>query len=119
MTGPLRESIKRVAGHERPLLAALFHCTTRASSAEAPDAADLRPLPYLLYLADGDSAAGFNVFVGHKLQPVQKLFKRHPMADCNPPTEMIESLGLEPGVHRSHNFMHAKLPSVAHTLCDG
>ena len=99
LTGPLRETVKKVTGHERVLLAALFHCTSRA--ADHPEANLLRPLPYLLYLADGDIASGgsasFNVFVGQRLQPVQKVFKRHPMADCAPPPELTESLGLAPG----------------------
>lgn len=99
LTGPLRESTKKVSGHERVLLAAVFHYVKLAGT-EKPDASVLRPLPYLLYLADGDTSSGagsFNVFVGQKLQPVQKVFKRHPLADCAPPPEMMESMGLAPG----------------------
>lgn len=38
-----------------------------------------------------------NVFVGTKLAPVQKLFKRFPIAECGPPPELVRELGLAPG----------------------
>lgn len=97
LTGPLRESAQKVAGYERPLLAAVFHTTAKLSDASSgsgqPAPSDLRPLPYLLYMVDGDAC---NVF-SQKLQPVQKLVKRFPMADAEPPPDMVQSLGLSPG----------------------
>jgi len=96
MTGPLRVETKKVDGHERLLLAALFHCQQTAAAQSSPSASQLRPMPYLLYLADGDTS-GSNVFVGTKLAPVQKLFKRFPIAECGPPPELVRELGLAPG----------------------
>jgi len=62
-----------------------------------PAAETLRPLPYLLYLVDGDGG-GYNVFDGRaKLAPVQRVFRKHPMAECAPPAELITELGLPPG----------------------
>ena len=103
MTGPLRRAIKRVPGHERILLAALFEVSGRAAAAQGatpPDSSLLRPLPYLLYMADGDGGDGYNVFAGTKLRPVQKVFKKNPIVDCSPPAEMVLSMGLAAGARR-------------------
>jgi len=99
MTGPLRAAVQKVAGYEQPLLEALFQLTAAATAANGaePAAETLRPLPYLLYLVDGDGG-GYNVFDGRaKLAPVQRVFRKHPMAECAPPAELITELGLPPG----------------------
>ena len=50
-----------------------FHLAQLASGSGMPDAAHLRPMPFLLYLADGESEPGaYNVFAMNKLQPLQK-----------------------------------------------
>lgn len=95
MTGPLRKEVKRVPGHERPLLAALFQLVSAASEPPAPS--QLRPLPYLLYLCDGDVGGGsYNVF-GARLSAVQKVFRKHPMAECAPPAQLVAELELPAG----------------------
>lgn len=96
ITGPLNETTKTVASHERVIVAALHHCAKAATAAATPAPSQLRPLPYLLYFADGEGS-GYNVFVGTKLAQEQKLFKRFPMADCGPPAEMVRDMGLAPG----------------------
>ena len=100
MTGPLRVEVKKVASSHVPLLAALQQLTAAASAKADADAACLRPLPYLLYLVDGDAGVdGFNVFTSNPkdLLPVQKVFKKFPMADCGPPADMVRELGLAQG----------------------
>lgn len=95
LTGPLRNAVKKVPGHERVLLAALMATCKEATS--RPDSATLRPLPYLIYLADGNAApSSFNVFHS-KLAPVQKLFKRNQTADCSPPEALRKELDLPAG----------------------
>jgi len=94
ITGPLREQTKTVAGHEPILLAALNHCTKGGGA--SPEPSQLRPLPYLLYFADGE-AGGFNVFATTKLTHVQKVFKRFPIADCGPPPALVREMGLAAG----------------------
>ena len=77
LTGPLRDAVKKVGGHEGVLVAAL-RATAAAAAAQTPraEAAQLRSLPFLLYLADGDVAPGsFNVF-SENLKDVQKIFRR-------------------------------------------
>ena len=103
MTGPLRTEVQKVQHSQRPLLAALQQLASAASAKGEADPACLRPLPYLLYLADGESSGGFNVFdCGAKeLAPVQKVFKRYPMAECSPPSRILEELHL-PGSHPVH-----------------
>lgn len=99
MTGPLRKAVKKLGpGHERILVDALFALADQAAGvANCNEAAPqlLRPLPYLLYLADGDAGEQYNVFTAAKLAPVQKAFKKYPLADCSPPRAIVESLGLE------------------------
>jgi len=100
MTGPLRVEVKKVGRSEAPLLAALQQSTAAASGKADANAACLRPLPYLLYLVDGDTGSdGYNVFTASPkdLVPVQKVFKKFPMADCGPPEEMVRELGLAAG----------------------
>lgn len=98
MTGPLRGDVQKIQGHTRPLLAALQQLSATASAKGDADPACLRPLPYLLYLADGDAGGGFNVFSASKeLAPVQKVFKKFPTADCGPPANLIKELGLAEG----------------------
>jgi len=95
LTGPLRAEVKKVSGHEPLLIAALVQTASAAADGGAPS--HLRPLPYLIYFADGDSDR-YNVFADNKtLQPTQKVFKKHPMADCSPPPAMSSSLGLQQG----------------------
>jgi hypothetical protein len=95
MTGPLRVEVKKVDGHPGPLLAALQQLSAAASAKGEADPSCLRPLPYLLYLADGDAGSSFNVFARPKeLAPVQRVFKRYPTADCGPPVQMVRELGL-------------------------
>lgn len=95
MTGPLRAEVKKVNGHTVPLLAALQQLSAAASAKSSADPACLRPLPYLLYLADGDAGSSFNVFARPKeLAPVQRVFKRYPTADCGPPMQIVRELGL-------------------------
>lgn len=39
----------------------------------------------------------YNVFAANKLTLTQKVFKKHPMADCGPPAEVVTAMGLAPG----------------------
>jgi len=58
----------------------------------------LRPLPFLIYLADGDTAPGsYNVFASN-LKGVQRVFKRYPDVDCSPPSHIGADLADVPGV---------------------
>ena len=75
MTGPLRAAVKKAPGHERLLVACAFQLGASAEGSAGtplPGAAALaaanllRPLPYLLYLADGDSGDSYNVFTAQK-----------------------------------------------------
>jgi len=88
LTGPLRDAVKKVGGHEGVLVAAL-RATAAAAAAQTPraEAAQLRSLPFLLYLADGDVAPGsFNVF-SENLKDVQKIFRRCAAA-ARPPARL-------------------------------
>ena len=75
LTGPLRAEVTRIAGHERALVAALQQLSGRAEGSAAPAPHELRPLPYLLYLADGDAGdpSAYNVFSANKLSNVQRV----------------------------------------------
>ena len=107
LTGPMRAAVHKAPGHERPLLACVSQLSAAVDVAGGPGAPSgaaapahlLRPLPYLLYLADGASEpGGYNVFHEKaRLKPAQKVFKRFPMADCSPPASMIAELGLAAG----------------------
>ena len=88
LTGPLRDAVKKVGGHEGVLVAAL-RATAAAAATQTPraEAAQLRSLPFLLYLADGDVAPGsFNVF-SENLKDVQKIFRRCAAA-ARPPARL-------------------------------
>ena len=77
------------------LMAALMVCTEEAKRGFNP--IYLRPLPYLLFLADGDTApSSFNVF-SQRLGPVQKVIKRCGTADCSPDPSLMSELGLPAG----------------------
>ena len=101
MTGPLRQKVKKVRGHERPLVAAVFALSEQAASSKDAPPMLLRPMPFLLYLADGDTGEAYNVFLASKLLPVQKVFKRYPIVACNPPDGVISSLQL-PDDHQQY-----------------
>lgn len=97
MTGPLRKQLKAsggAPGHERLLVAAVDQLSAAADAAS--DGALIRPLPYLLWFADGDAGQAYNVFTAAKLAQAQKVFKKHPMAECSPPPAMVTELGLQP-----------------------
>lgn len=99
LTGPLRAAVKKgCAGHERPVVAALLQTAAAAESAGASAPAHfVRTLPYLLCLADGDAGDAYDVFRSVKLQSVQRVFKKHPTAECAPPAELARELGLPAG----------------------
>lgn len=91
MTGPLRAALKKANGASVVLMAALTQLTEEAATQKPKaEATQLRPLPFLLYLADGDTAPGsYNVFAnGAELKPVMRVFKRYPAVDCSPPPDM-------------------------------
>ena len=95
MSGPLRQKVKKIRGHERPLVAAVFALAEQAASSKEAPPMLLRPLPFMLYLADGDAGEAYNVFTECKLLPVQKVFKRYPMVECTPPEQVIQALQLD------------------------
>ena len=81
----------QVNGHEKMLVAALrasvasVKGSARASGV-APVASQLRPVPYLMYIADGNSDSHFNVFEklpAAELKVLQRIFRRHPEVDCS------------------------------------
>jgi len=99
MTGPLRESLKKVTKAEGVMVAALNKLAEEAAT-QKPKAEpnQLRPLPFLIYLADGDTAPGsYNVFASN-LKGVQRVFKRYPDVDCSPPSHIGADLADVPGV---------------------
>ena len=78
------------------LLAAVNKLAEEAATAKPkPGPPQLRPLPFLIYMADGDTAPGsFNAFSqGSELKPAQRVFKRFPETECAPPPEIIAELG--------------------------
>ena len=116
MTGPLRAELLKVEGHERALVAALQQLSADADGNARADASLLRPLPYLIYLADGEAGTNtYNVFA-EKLTVTQKVFKKHQMADCAPPPAMVAELGLPTG-HPVHlGTVLARCPHYAPSM---
>ena len=116
MTGPLRAELLKVEGHERALVAALQQLSAAADGNARADASLLRPLPYLIYLADGEAGTNtYNVFA-EKLTVTQKVFKKHQMADCAPPPAMVAELGLPTG-HPVHlGTVLARCPHYAPSM---
>ena len=81
----------QVNGHEKMLVAALrvsiaaVKGSARASGV-APVASQLRPVPYLMYIADGNSDSHFNIFEklpAAEMKVLQRIFRRHPEVDCS------------------------------------
>lgn len=96
LTGPLRDSLKKVRDSGKVMLAALNKLAEEAATAKPkPEPPQLRPLPFLIYMADGDTAPGsFNVFSqGSELKGAQRVFKRFPETECAPPPEIVAELG--------------------------
>lgn len=86
----------QVRDSPKVMLAALNKLAEEAATAKPkPDASQLRPLPFLIYFADGDPAPGsFNVFSqGSELKGAQRVFKRFPETDTAPPPEVVAELG--------------------------
>jgi len=102
LTGPLRASLKKVTSASDVMMAALAQLTEQAATLKNGSAEphQLRPLPFLIYLADGDTGPGsFNVFQsGATLKPVMRVFKRHPEVGCSPPPELFSELAESNGV---------------------
>lgn len=102
LTGPLRVSLKKVASTSDVMMAALAQLAEQVATFKngSADPHLLRPLPFLIYLADGDTGPGsFNVFQSAAaLKPVMRVFKRHPEVGCSPPPEVFKEEGESNGV---------------------
>lgn len=90
------DAAAQVRDSGKVLLAALNKLAEEAATVKPkPEPPQLRPLPFLIYMADGDTAPGsFNVFSqGSELKGAQRVFKRFPETECAPPPEIVAELG--------------------------
>merc|ERR1719378_230722 len=59
-----------------------------AEAKPKPENPQLRPIPFMLYIADGDNTPGsYNVFTADMptIKATQQVIKRFPEVDCTPP----------------------------------
>lgn len=97
LTGPLRSAVKKVAAHESVILQILRArvAASQGGKDHIPTPTQLRPLPYLMYIADGDVAPGsFNVFTqlqSGELRALRAIFRRYPDIACTTQETMAEA----------------------------